>query len=94
MNPDEPSKITFESNQWQPPISSVQSQTPKIVQWVIKYSGGYVKGEKQATYVLIGFSMVAIMVSLFLFFGGEGTENTFEPSADAPSSQVIPPAEF
>lgn len=43
--------------------------TPKIIQWVIKYSGGLVKDEKQASYVLIGFVVVAIIISLFLIFG-------------------------
>jgi len=47
--------------------------TPKIIQWVIKYSGGLVKDEKQAIYVLIGFVVVVIIISLFLFFGGGGS---------------------
>jgi len=34
--------------------------TPKIIQWVVKYSGGLVKDEKQASYVLLG------LVGLFL----------------------------
>jgi len=46
--------------------------TPKIIQWVIKYSGGLVKDEKQASYVLIGFVAVAIIVTLFLIFGNLG----------------------
>jgi len=47
--------------------------TPKIIQWVIKYSGGLVKDEKQANYVLIGFVAVAIVIVLFLIFGGGGS---------------------
>ena len=50
--------------------------TPKIIQWVIKYSGGLVKDEKQASYVLIGFVAVAIVIVLFLIFGGSGEQNT------------------
>ena len=50
--------------------------TPKIIQWVIRYSGGLVKDEKQASYVLIGFVAVAIIVSLFLFFGGGEKQET------------------
>lgn len=85
MNPDDPSKITFESEQWQPPTRSVQSQTPKIVQWVIKISGGYVKDEKQATYVLIGFVVVAIIVA-FLFVNGSGNINyTVRQQEQAPA---------
>ena len=47
--------------------------TPKIIQWVIKYSGGYIKDEKQANYFLIGFVAVAIIFSLFLIFDGGGS---------------------
>ncbi len=46
--------------------------TPKFVQWVIKYSGGLIKSEAQAQYVLLAFSALAIIVSLFLFFKASG----------------------
>lgn len=52
--------------------------TPKVVQWVIKYSGGLVRDEKQASYVLIGFVAAAIIISLFLFFG-RGNKGTPAP---------------
>jgi|SRR3989344_1820731 len=45
-----------------------QTNTPKIVRLVMKLSG--VKDERSAEYVLFGFVIVAIAVSLFLFFGG------------------------
>ena len=51
--------------------------TSKIIQWVIKYSGGLVKDEKQTNYVLIGFAAVAIVISLFLIFDG-GPESSKE----------------
>ena len=69
---NEPPKIVFEGEQFQRTTRSFETLTPKIVQWVIKYSDGYVKDEKQANYVLIGFVMVAIIISLFLIFGGGG----------------------
>ena len=59
--------------------------TPKIIQWVIKYSGGLVKDERQASYVLIGFVAVAIIVTLFLIFGGGSSQ---------PTSGIIPPGQF
>ena len=51
---------------------------PKIISWVIRYSGGLVKDEKQASYVLLGFVVVAVVISLFLIFGVTN-KNTFVP---------------
>lgn len=49
---------------------SYSPEVPKLVQWIMKYSGGLIKNENQAAYVLIGFVAAAIIVSLFLLFGG------------------------
>lgn len=44
-----------------------------------KYSCGAIKDERQANYVLIVFVAVAIIISLFLFFGvGGSSEATFK----------------
>ena len=51
-------------------VEHYSPETPKVILWVLKYSGGYVKDEKQANYILIGFVTVAIIISLFLVFGG------------------------
>ena len=76
---NEPSRIVFEGEKFQRPSRSFQTPAPKIVEWVIKYSGGYVRDEKQANYVLIGFVAVAIVISLFLFFGrGSDTSRTLQ----------------
>lgn len=45
-----------------------ETDTPKMVKLVMKWSG--FKEQKQAEYVLLGFVVVAIGISLFLFFGG------------------------
>ncbi len=67
--------------------SHYSQETPKIIQWTIKYSGGLIKNKKQANYVLIGFVILAVIVSLFLFFGG-GTEisekNIYNPKTAEP----------
>jgi len=47
---------------------------PKMIQWVVKYSGGYIKDQKQASYVLIGFAALAVAISLFLVSSGGGQE--------------------
>jgi len=67
---NEPPKIVLEGEQFQRPARSFEMPTPKIVRLVIKYSGGLIKDENQANYFLIGFVVVAIIVSLFLFIGG------------------------
>ena len=66
---NEPPKVVFETDGWQAVKYYRETATPKIIQWVMKYSGGAVNSQKQAEYVLFGFVVVAIVVSLFLFFG-------------------------
>lgn len=50
--------------------SSLQkNETSKMIQWVMKLSGGAIKDEKQANYALLGLALLATMISLYLFFG-------------------------
>ena len=42
--------------------------TPKIIRWLIKHSGGLIKNEKQAAYLLFAITILAILISIFLFF--------------------------
>jgi hypothetical protein len=79
---DSSTGVKFEGEQQS--ARSFYTETPKIIQWVIKYSGGYIKNEKQASYAILGFVALAIIISLFLVFGG-GEEARFE----APSGQKI-----
>ena len=63
-------------------------ETPKMIRWVIKCSGGLIKDERQANYVLIGFVVVATIVVLFLFFGGGGSpEPPFEGGSNPQFSE-------
>jgi hypothetical protein len=50
----------------------VSPTTPKITRWLIKYSGGLIKNERQASYVILGFIILTIVISIFLFSGGGG----------------------
>ena len=61
--------------------------TPKIIQWVMKYLGGLVKNEKQASYVLIGFVAAAIVIVLFLVFGGGPGGSERPPGPPTPSQE-------
>ena len=80
---NEPSRITFEGEESQYPARSFDSQNPKIIQWVIKYSGGYIKEEKQASYVLIVFVVGAILLAFIIpFFIGKSSPKSPVPLID------------
>ncbi|MFH0791809.1 MAG: hypothetical protein V1905_01160 [bacterium] len=64
--------------------------TPKIIQWIIKYSGGLIKNEKQASYVMVGFAVMAIVIALLLLSGDK--EKPLKPGM--PGTEIfrdIPP---
>lgn len=44
------SRVKFEGDERV--TSSYNPGTPKVIQWVIKYSSGYIKDEKQASYAI------------------------------------------
>jgi len=63
-----------ESQSNEPSLDQIfDPETPRMARWVIKYSGGIVKDERQASYVLIGFVVLAIIFSLFMFFNQNKT---------------------
>lgn len=62
--------IKFEEDKWRQSPQSFADENPKMIQLVMKYSGGAVKDRRQAEYVLFGLSVLMIIISLFLFFGG------------------------
>jgi len=51
---------------------------PKIIRWLVKYSGGLIKNEKQAPYALLAFIIFVIIISFYLIFGKSGTPETIE----------------
>ena len=67
----EPPKIRFDGDDWRAPARFSQTQTPAIIRWVISYSGGLLKDERQAEYLLLGIAALGFIISLFLLFGGE-----------------------
>ena len=73
---NQPQKVEIKGEEFKRPTRFSQTPTPKIIQWVIKYSNGHIKDEKQANYFLIGFVALAIIISLFLIFmGGSQKKN-------------------
>lgn len=91
---DSSSDLKLDEEQRYAPSFDSDSGTPKMIQWVIKYSGGLVKDEKQASHALIGFVTAAIIVALFLIFGKHKAQEVFTPEAEAPPTEVVPPAKF
>ena len=53
-----------------PDVSNIKNpESSKMVGWIMKYSGGMIKEERQAEYVLLGIAVIFILTSLYLFFG-------------------------
>ncbi|MFA5791859.1 MAG: hypothetical protein WC884_02385 [Candidatus Paceibacterota bacterium] len=68
------------------PEALKNSDIPKMVQLVMKWSGGAIKEQRQAEYVLLGFVILAIIISGFLMFGGRGGQKA---EIKAPAGQRI-----
>lgn len=45
--------------------------TPKIIQWMMKYSGGLIQTRAQVIHVLLVLVALVIIASLFLLFGAQ-----------------------
>ena len=81
--------IKFENDERGKPVPGFTDGTPKIVQLIMKQSGGAIKSEKQAEYLILGFSILAIVISIFLFFNrSEGKKQKIEVS---PGRTIIYP---
>jgi hypothetical protein len=62
---------------------------PKMVKAVIKYSGGTVKNQRQAEWILLGFVVVAIGISLYLFLSV--VNKPIGKTIDVDTGQVVVP---
>jgi hypothetical protein len=56
--------------------SAPTSNTPNMVQVVIKYSGGLIKNEEQADYLVFVLAFLSLIVSFHLFFKSGQVERT------------------
>lgn len=59
------------------------AKTPKIIGWIIRYSGGIIKNENQAAYAIMVFFLVSILLFLFSIFA------SFRNDIKPPSSDLI-----
>ncbi len=76
----------------QPQVGQVPiayDETPKMVRLVMKFSGGAIKEQRQAEYVLLGFVVLMIILSFFLFFGGNDIKP--KPSDEALERMKLAP---
>lgn len=69
--------VKFESEQQY--ARSFYPETPKIIRLVIKYSSGYIKDEKQALYVILGFVGLFLVFTIILF------SNVFSGPSEPPA---------
>lgn len=56
-----------------PPEAGEASDIPKMTRLVMKWSG--VKEQRQAEYILIGFVIITVAISIFLFLKGNPSSN-------------------
>jgi hypothetical protein len=70
-------KSSIDQTQYTPKVPEA-SDMPKMVKLVIKLSGGAIKERRQAEYVLLGFVVLVVLTSVFLFL--QGGPNTAPPT--------------
>lgn len=46
------------------------TKSSKLVESVISHSGGMIKDQKQAEYALLGFVVIIILITIFIFVSG------------------------
>lgn len=57
-----------QSKKIQPPKSGYLAGTPKVVQWLMRYSGGLIQSKKQASYIILILALAVIIISLLFAF--------------------------
>lgn len=66
-------QLSFEEDEKFERRDHLSFRRPGLAQWVVTHSGGLVKDEKQANYILLGFVCFTIFLSLFLLFGNNAS---------------------
>ena len=68
-------------------VQAFLPETPKIIQWIVKYSGGLIRDEKQAQYVLLGFVALTIIIVVVIAVSGGSNQPVPGP---VPTDQFVP----
>lgn len=67
--------VEFDENQGLPNRQQSARKTPKLVGLIMKT--GFVKDEEQANYILLGFAIFALVLSVFIF--NSNSNSTVKP---------------
>lgn len=70
---------------------SFAPNSPKIIRWTIKYSGGLIKREKEAFYLVLTIITIFMIVSFYLLFGILSGPNIPKEALEEPARGYIPP---
>src|ERR1035437_6159408 len=62
--------VKFETDSYKAIKYYNETETPKMIKLVMKFSGGAIKEERQAEWILFGLVIVMLAVSAYLFFWG------------------------
>ncbi len=66
---------------------SYYPETPKIIQWLIKSSGGLIKDEKRASYVLIGLVALTVIIAIIIAVSSGPAQSI---PGEVPAGQFVP----
>lgn len=62
-------QVVFEEQSPEPRILARENETSRMQSFLLKYSGGLITSGKQATFLLVFFSLIALALALFLLLG-------------------------
>ena len=60
--------IRFETDSYKTVSSPYKVVVPKMINLIMKLSGGAIKEQKQAEYILAGLALLMFLTSLYFFF--------------------------
>jgi hypothetical protein len=65
-----------------------RTKTPKMVDFVMKYSGGLIKNEEQANYVLIVVAVILIIIAITMV--SQSSNPVVPANGEVPVGQIVP----
>jgi hypothetical protein len=80
--------VHFEEDKWRESLPSFEDEGPWIARFLVKSSGGAIKDQRTAEYVLFGLVVVIIVISVLLFI--VGSSNNRPRSGEVPVGQIVP----